>query len=230
MGAIGRLRGEARRDEALVDVELVFEEGDPERLRLQMVAELFETAGGLLKRLKGPRRFALRLAQQAKHAVCLVGQHRRLGAGQLLERGAARLLRERHIAGLQRQARQQQIAERRLARQQRSARIAGAPARRAGGARRSARRETARAPRRNPGGRARPGCARSRTGGARESKSAMRTPAIAAARGEREDRHRLRRFVIHAELFEAFLRLRRELGGLVAQIQLEIDLRSIEIA
>ena len=168
MGAIGRARGEARRDEALVDVELVFEEGDPERLRLQMVAELLEAAGGLLKRFKGPRRFALRLAQQAEHAVRLVGQHRRLGAGQLLERGAARLRRERHIARLQRQARQQQIAERRLARQRGLLELPARLLHRAWWRARSARRETARALRRNPGGRARPGCARARTGGARE--------------------------------------------------------------
>ena len=83
-----------------------------------MAAQVLEAAGGLLERLEGPRRFASRLANQAEHAVRLIGQHRRLGAGQRLERGAARLLRQRDVAGLQLQARQQQIAERRLARQQ----------------------------------------------------------------------------------------------------------------
>ena len=57
-----------------------------------MIAQQLEAAGGLLERVEGLRRFALRLAQQAEHAVCLVGQHRRLRGGELVEGGAAGLL------------------------------------------------------------------------------------------------------------------------------------------
>ena len=229
-GLVSRPGGQARGDQAFVDVQLIFEERDPERLRLQMVAQMLEAAGGLLERIEGPRRVALRLAHQAEHAVRLIGQHRRLRAGQFVERVAARLFGQRDVARLQRQPRQQEIAKRRLARQQMVLELPPGLLAEQGGA--GVTLVAKQRERLVEIEEAEPHLVvLAREQAARAVEQRVRTAAVrAAAGGQRQDRHGLGGFVVHPELFELLQCLRGEFGGLVAQVQLQINLRSIEIA